>query len=282
MRVLLIGATGALGKAVLARLQNSPDDFSVFAPSRRDPTQPLDLSRCDQIADAVHRFEPDLILNLAATFSEDFQEAYSINVAATRLLLDAVERSGRAVRVLLIGSAAEYGAVTPDENPVKESRILRPVSVYGISKAWQTELAYLYASRGVDVVVGRVFNLIGPHISERLFIGRIAKQISQIRQGCRTQIEVGALTASRDYIHVDQAAVQLLAIARFGVAGNVYNVASGRAITMREVLLNELERAGIEQSLVAETSTPPKRFNYDVPVIFGDISKVNCLLKSAG
>jgi nucleoside-diphosphate-sugar epimerase len=278
-KVLLTGSTGALGKALGGRLRAEPGRFMVFAPGRLKRDDPLDLRDSEQIARSVERTRPDLILHLAATFSNDFDEAYAVNVAATRYLLAAVEASGQPVRVVLVGSAAEYGAVTADENPISEDHVLRPVSIYGITKAWQTELAYLHASRGTDVVVARIFNLTGPQLSERLFVGRLHKQIEELRRGERTRIEVGPLSAIRDYLPINDAVTQLLAIADFGEPGKVYHVASGRPVTMRELLARELAAHGLHESVVVEGAGLTNRRGYDVPVIYADIAKTAALLK---
>lgn len=278
-KVLLTGSTGALGQALACRLRADPSGFTVCAPGRGDRVDSLDLSEAVHISRAVERVRPDLILHLAATFSNNFEDAYAVNVAATRHLLEAVEASGRPVRVVVIGSAAEYGAVAADENPIDEDHVLRPVSIYGITKAWQTELAYLHASRGTDVVVARIFNLIGPHLSERLFVGRLHKQIDELRRGERTQIEVGPLSAIRDYLPIDDAVTQLLAIAEYGTAGRVYHVASGKPVTMRELLVRELAAHGLHESIVVEGAGLTNRRGYDVPAIYADIARTTELLK---
>jgi GDP-4-dehydro-6-deoxy-D-mannose reductase len=278
-RVLITGATGALGIALVNYLRAMPGCYTVFAPGRRDCDDSLDLRDGAQIAHAVDSTRPDLILHLAATFSNDFDEAYAVNVTATRHLLTAVEGCGQPVRTVLVGSAAEYGAVTVDESPINEDHVLRPVSVYGITKAWQTELAYLYASRGVDVVVARIFNLFGPHLSDRLFIGRLHKQIGELNRGERPLIEVGPLSAVRDYLPIDEAVTQLVAIADFGQAGSAYHVASGRPVTMRELLIRELSVHGLDESIVVEGAPLSNRRGYDVPSIYADISKTVALLK---
>lgn len=278
-RILITGATGALGRAFTRRLRAMSSDFILFMPSRGNADCSLDLRHPDQIQYAFERAHPDLILHLAATFSDDFDEAYAVNVAATRYLLAAVEASGRRVRVLLVGSAAEYGPVTPDENPISEEHVLHPVSVYGLTKAWQTELAYLHAQRGTDVVVARIFNLLGPHLSERLFVGRLHKQIDEIRRGERSRIEVGLLSAMRDYLAIDDAVTQLLAIVDYGEAGKVYHVASGQPISMRELLVRELTAHGLDESIVVEGAALTNRRGYDVPVIYADMTRTNALLE---
>lgn len=280
--VLVTGATGAVGKALVDRLCLNPEQFCVFAPPRRTGDNPLDLLVLDDINRTIDRTKPDLIFHLAATFSNNFDEAYAINVAATRRILQVIEASNRRVRVVLVGSAAEYGPVSPEENPIRESHALRPVSTYGLTKAWQTELSYLYASLGVDVVVARVFNLIGPNLSERLFVGRLYKQIAEMRGGLRKCIEFGPLSAVRDYLSIDLAITQLMAIAENGTAGSVYHVASGVPISMRELLIQELTLHNLQDTVLIEGAGLTNRSGYDVPSIYADISNTMALLVVGG
>lgn len=279
--VLVTGATGALGQAVIARLRKD-GHCRVVATSRRHHDEAdfqLDVCDHEQLAIVINHTKPDLILHLAATFVNDFEEAYAVNVEATRYLLEVVQQSGYCTRVLLIGSAAEYGVVQPAENPIREDRVLCPVSIYGLTKAWQTQLAGLYASRGVDVVVARVFNLDGPKLSERLFIGRLQKQIAEVLSGLKTVIELGSLTATRDYVFTEEAAEQILAVAAHGESGHVYNVASGKPVTMRDLLIRYLAINKLDASIVHEAVNLTNRIGYDVPVIFADITKTMQLMK---
>ena len=272
--VLVTGAAGALGHAVISRLRKG-GNYRVIATNRRCDDKrgfQLDIRNHEQFAAAIIRAEPDLILHLAATFVSDFDEAYAVNVEATRHLLDAVQKSGSRMRVLLIGSAAEYGVVRPEENPIREDRILNPVSIYGLSKAWQTQLAGFYASQGVDVVVARVFNLDGAGLTERLFIGRLQKQIEEVLAGRKSVIQLGPLSATRDYLTTDEAAGQILAIAEYAESGRVYHVASGLPITMRELLYRYLTINKLDASIVQESAALTNRTGCDVPVIYADIT----------
>jgi len=279
-KVLVTGASGALGHALLDRLKND-GGYQVVAASRRATGADeaiLDLHERDQITSTVARVAPDIILHLAATFVNEFDKAYAVNVDAARHLLDAVEASKRPVRVVLIGSAAEYGVVQPEENPVREDHVLKPVSVYGLTKAWQSTLASLYAGRGVDVVVARVFNLDGPGLSDRLFIGRLQKQIDDVMAGRKAVIELGPLNAVRDYVSMSDAAEQILAICACASPGQVYHVASGKPTTMRQLLEMYLARHGLDASIVQEAPSLSNRVGYDVPAIFADMTKTNQLM----
>ena len=280
--VLVTGATGALAQAVIACLHNT-DKYQVIATSRRGDGETifsLDVSNAEQFSEVINRIKPDLLLHLAATFVNDFDEAYAINVDATRHLLNTVQKSGLDIRVLLVGSAAEYGAIGPEENPIREDHALNPVSIYGLSKAWQTQLAGLYASQGMDIVVARVFNLDGKGLSVRLFIGRLQKQIDDVLASIKSVIELGPLSATRDYLTLDEAAEQILAIAEHGASGQVYHVASGIPITMRELLNRYLTINKLEPSIVQESPALTNRTDYDVPVIYADITNTKQLMKT--
>lgn len=273
--VLVTGATGALGKVIIERLRQV-SHINVVAPNRNSGDVndcKLDVCNSEQLVAVIEKVAPSLVLHLAATFTTDFDEAYAVNVESARQILETVHHSGIKTRVLLVGSAAEYGIVQPEDNPICESRLLKPVSVYGLTKAWQSQLACVYNNRGVDVVVARVFNLYGPGLSDSLFIGRLEKQINEVLMGTKSLIELGSLEATRDYISTDEAANQILAIAEHGESGEVYHVASGLPMTMRQILNNYLAIHNLDASSVNESPDLTNRIGYDVPVIFADVTK---------
>jgi len=276
--VLVTGAGGALGQAVVSRLRRE-SDVRVLTAGRGAQDVQVDMANSPDFRRLIADLQPHWILHLAATFSNEFDEAYAINVEATRQLLEAALESAGSPRILLVGSAAEYGAVRPDENPIREEHALNPVSVYGLSKAWQSQLALLYAGKGVDVVIARLFNLDGPALSDRLFVGRVQKQIEELRAGTRSKIEVGPLSAVRDYIHADDAAELILSIAALGRSGQTYNVASGKPTTMREVLRSMLAAGGLQDAEVRESAALSNRTGYDVPEIYADMTSTHGLVQ---
>src|SRR4051812_9444434 len=106
--VMVTGASGALGRAVVTRLLQQPD-YDVVCTARHgdDANVPLDMRSPASISAAVNRIRPDLIIHLAATLANDFEEAFEVNVEGSRHLLDAVRASRCGARVVLAGSAAE-------------------------------------------------------------------------------------------------------------------------------------------------------------------------------
>jgi nucleoside-diphosphate-sugar epimerase len=283
-RALVTGAGGALGRALVARLSAAPD-WQVVA-TGRSPTTPgleqLDVTCHESVVRAIAATLPDVIFHLAANFSKDFDEAYIGNVCGTRTLLSALAATGSAARLLLIGSAAEYGLVRPEDNPITEGQVLRPMTVYGITKAWQTQLGVLYASHGANVVVARLFNLRAVGLSDRLFVGRVERQIAEVLAGGRATIEVGSLEAVRDYVPVADAVEQILAIAVCGRAGNVYHVGSGSPIRMRDLLSAMLAEHSLGMELVKENNPSSSHQGYDVPIAYADMTETRHLMEQCG
>ncbi|MDP3561079.1 MAG: NAD-dependent epimerase/dehydratase family protein [Legionellaceae bacterium] len=285
INTLVTGANGALGRAVIAELKKQ-GNYRIFTTTSRenvsvdnDSTQFIcDFRHPEQLTSILDLTTPDLILHLGASFTNNITEAYLLNVAPANHMLDLIERRKAHTRLILIGSAAEYGIIKPEENPINEEQTLQPVSVYGVSKAWQTQLLGLYASRNIDVVCARIFNLFGPGISERLFAGRIQKQIEELKGNRRSSINIGSLDAIRDYISIYDAAQQLLLIAEQGLSGQTYHIGSGAGISMRNFLINQLEKNSMSASVIQESPNFSNRQGFDVPVIFASMKKTNQLV----
>jgi GDP-4-dehydro-6-deoxy-D-mannose reductase len=281
MNVLVTGANGCLGQLVVASLRDR-EDTTVWTSGRGRAREAryveCDLFDAAAIDALIETTRPEVIFQLAGSLTGDYAKDLAVNAECARHILDATRRRGMRPRTVLIGSAAEYGRVEPDENPVNEERVLRPVSLYGATKAYQTLLASLYSHQyGMDVVVARLFNLFASGVSERLFVGSVEHQIEQLKRGQRDVIELGNLSAERDYISGTDAIEQLLLIATRGSAGEVYNVGSGNPVRMQDLLARMLERAGLDMSVVRENSPTAVRSGYDVPVIYADISKTTRL-----
>jgi len=283
-RVLIFGASGALGRAVVTDLQRR-EGYSLITAGQQPcaldtiPYLPCDVCDPRQLATVLDEVQPDWVLHLAAIFTDNLVEARAVNVEPAQQILEWVQHGNRSTRVVLIGSAAEYGVVRPEENPIREDRVLAPVSAYGVSKAWQTQLVGYFARCGVDVVCARIFNLHGPGMSDRLFAGRLDRQIGEVLTGHRSVIEVGPLDAIRDYLDTATAAVQLLAIAHYGCSGQIYHVASGIPLSMQEFLNRELASAGLDSVIVREAAALSNHSGYDVPVIYADLAKAQALLQ---
>jgi len=281
VNVLVTGASGFVGSHLLEYLESQLGATCTGisrTPSDQPNTVDSELTDYRQVDDVIESIQPSLIFHVAGSFSNDFETDYSNNVLAARNILEATVKYKNNTRIMLMGSAAEYGEVSAGDNPVTEQQKLNPISVYGWSKAAQSLLAPLYANKhGLAVMVARTFNLLGEGMSDKLFTGRVEQQIRQVLAGNAERITVGNLDGKRDYIDIDSACAMYLAIATKGLPGEAYNVGSGAAISMRQLLGTMLQTAGLDMSVVDEApdNYPPK----GVSKIYADISKVAGLMQ---
>jgi nucleoside-diphosphate-sugar epimerase len=254
MKTLVTGACGASGK-VLVKLLRENGINKVFTcdvvSDGDDPSNLCDLSAFPEVVTLLETCRPDRIFHLAGSFTNDYETDYRSNVLATKNLLDGILMIDPKTRVLLIGSAAEYGRIPPEMEAVHESHELRPVSVYGLSKAMQTLLAAYYVDRfDLDLVIARTFNLLGPNLSPRLFIGSLYKQILEYKNGEIDKIKLNQLIDSRDYITIEEAAACYINIMEHGKKREIYNVGSGVAIRIQTLLLQLLAENNLSMDAV--------------------------------
>jgi len=188
-------------------------------------------------------------------------------------LLDEIVRLGINPRILLAGSAEEYGKVTPEQIPIRETNPLNPSSPYGASKAAVSLLFKQYCTKfGLPVLYVRAFNHIGPGQAPGFVTVDFAKQIAEIEAGKREPVmKVGNLEARRDFTDVRDVVGAYWILIREGSPGEVYNVASGTAPAIKEILEILLQKASVKiEVLKDQTRMRPS----DVPILLGDIAKI--------
>ncbi|WP_165251426.1 NAD-dependent epimerase/dehydratase family protein [Paludisphaera soli] len=240
---LITGAGGWLGGCVLdalARASDAEDRIVVIGRKRPDALcgalfVAADLTDPDGLTRTVRDVSPDYVVHAAGkTPPAADEEMYETNFWGTDRLLNALRSLNRTVRVVVAGSAAEVGTVAAADLPVVEDHPCRPMTAYGRSKMMATASAL--AGRGpLEVVVGRVFNPIGPGMPESQAFGRFAAQLAAPDVDPIT-VRAGRLDARRDFVDVRDAAQALVDLALRGTPRRVYNIGSGRSRTIQEGL----------------------------------------------
>lgn len=236
LRVLITGARGFLAAPVEAHWRGRARVFLA----RRTPGPGIlagDLADTEHARAVVRASRPDIVFHLAGTTRPAPLEAlWRSHATATVSLLSALAAEGRPVRVVTVGSAAEYGAAGGSRRP-SEDAPTEPLSDYGTSKLAQGLCALSFNRGPVEVVVARIFNVLGPGTPENLAPGAFARQIALIERGAQDpEILVGDLSPRRDYLDRRDAADALAALAGRGRPGLVYNVGEGRSRSMRSIL----------------------------------------------
>ena len=198
-------------------------------------------------------------------------EVLRINAEGTLNVLLAAEAAG-AERLLVIGSAEEYGIVAPEELPLVETAPLRPVTPYGASKvAAEVVALQAHRARGLGVVAARPFNHLGPGQSDRLVASTLAHQVARNEREGTDVIMAGDLTARRDFSDVRDVVRAYRLLVTRGQPGEVYNVCSGRDVPVSE----------LADALIAESGRPmrveldPDRLRpVELKALRGDPSKL--------
>jgi GDP-4-dehydro-6-deoxy-D-mannose reductase len=220
--------------------------------------------------------KPDYIFHLAAQSFVPMSwrapaDTMETNLIGTIYLFEAVRKLHISPKIQVAGSSEEYGFVYPDEVPITEENPLRPLSTYGVSKVAADKLSYQYhMSYGLHIVVTRGFNHTGPRRGDVFVTSTFAKQIAEIEKGKDPVIHVGNLDAMRDFTDVrDMVKGYLLAIEKCK-PGEPYNICSGKALKIQEVL--DLLLSMTDKKI--EVRQDPDRMRpSDVEVLQGDCSK---------
>ena len=270
-----------------------------------------DLQDMGSIVNAIKESEADVIYHLAAqsfvphSFASPI-DTYSTNVTGTLNVLEALRLTPRNVALHYAGSSEEYGLViqntdhykamlskyniilpVPDfddndnvinEAPVKETNPLRTVgtSPYGSSKRQAEDACRTYVScYGLDVHITRAFNHTGPRRGNEFVTSEITRQIAQGIKENHKNITLGNLDSIRDFTDVRDIVMGYLAVIEKGTKGDVYNLASGKGITIAELLeisLNIARKYYKIEDMSYQLDKSRLRPT-DLPVLIGDASK---------
>ena len=290
MRVLVTGITGFAGSHLVDYILAEKKGVEIIGIQRwRSRTENVehfldkvrmvecDLRDASSVRDVLDEARPDWIFHLAAqsfvpTSWTAPTESLITNIIGQLNIFEAVKKLHIMPRIQLACSSEEYGMVFESELPIQETNPLRPLSPYAVSKVGQDMLGYQYfMSFNLPVIRTRGFNHEGPRRGPVFVCSDFAKQIADIEKGRRPPVvRVGNLEARRDFTDVrDVVRAYWLALEK-GEPGEVYNIASGRAWTIREMLdlLLSLSKAKIKVE-----EDPARMRPSDVPVLLGDSSK---------
>lgn len=290
-RILITGFSGFVGRYLLEQCQALHPEAQLFGVGRqlKSPAAAngldhstrfeADITDRGQLRHAVAQARPDFVFHLAAQSSvaaswTDPASTLSINVGGTIELLEALRAEHLSPRVIIMGSGEQYGLILPEQNPIREDTPFQPISPYGVSKAAQDLYGYMYfAAYALPVLRVRLFNCFGPYQSSTFVIADFARQIALIEHGkMEPVLMVGNLEARRDFLPVEDVACALVAIATRGQPGQAYNIGSGQARSIREMLaiLLALSTASIEVR-----QNPARLRPADIPLLVADTSRLH-------
>jgi len=289
VRALVTGITGFAGSHLSEFLLGQPDVEvwgTVRWRSRMENVEHLrgrialvecDLRDANSTRHMLETVRPDVVFHLAAqsfvpTSWDAPAETITNNVVGQLNLFEGIRALGLDPVVQVACSSEEYGLVLEDEVPILETNPLRPLSPYGVSKIAQDMLGYQYfRSYGLRVVRTRTFNHTGPRRGHVFVTSNFARQIAEIERGLQEPVlHVGNLDARRDFTDVRDVVRAYWLATQQGEPGEVYNVASGRAWAIRDVVQTLLH---LSSAAVTVRPDPARQRPSDVPLLLGDYGK---------
>ncbi len=207
--------------------------------------------------------EPDIIVHLAGGRMSDAEASRLANLGTTESLCAALNQLGMTdTRVIIPGSAAEYGIPPKNVRKIREDVKPRPKSDYGRIKWEQTRAALRWAKKGLNITVGRIFNITGAGTPESLAAGRFAQQITLMElRGKSGVLQTYDLSGKRDFIDIQDVCAALWALARKGRPGEVYNICSGKATGIADLLESMILCSRMTDVTIDEQPTASPSFN---------------------
>lgn len=281
MKAMVTGAAGFTGGHLTRALVDG--GHRVWATDRNETavdgaeSARLDITDRDACDELVGAVQPHWLFHLAgfshvARAESDPEECLALNFEGTRRVLQSCARRSPATRVVVVSSAEVYGRAETTDDPRTEDHPVRPGTVYALSKAAAELAAHHAVSRGLDVVILRPFNQIGPGQSADFVASAFARQIAEIEAGrSEPLIRVGNLQAVRDFCDVREAVSAYLRVAEAGRCGEVYNITSGVPVSIREVLTTLV---GLGREEVRVETDPERLRTLDMPCLHGTGDKL--------
>jgi GDP-4-dehydro-6-deoxy-D-mannose reductase len=287
MKYLITGISGFAGAHLVDRLVSRGHEIlglDLSPPSdeirRRITFHQFSLMERAPLKALLERTRPERIIHLASASSVGASwrqpvECFVNNTNIFLNLVEAVRGCQLPCRILSVGSSEEYGPVRAEDLPLREERSANPISPYAVARVAQEQLSKVYTKGyGLDIVCTRSFNHLGPGQTDRFVASSFVRQAVEVKQGIRDAVTCGSLDIVRDFIDVRDVIRAYEILMDCGAAGEIYNVCSGRSVSLRALL----------ESVCAQLKISPK-FDIspalirpvDNPVIIGDDAKLRGL-----
>lgn len=256
-RYLITGFSGFVSKHFLEYLEILQSPVSVLGVDINDPDfgldglnhvqldfQKMDLLDREGIEKIILQFQPNYILHLASYSSVAFSwanpvKSFQNNTNIFLNVLEAVHSVNTGIRILSVGSSEEYGDLTGGKAIFHEEDALNPISPYAVARVSQEMLSKVYAKGyGLDIVMTRSFNHIGPGQKDIFVVASFAKRLVEMKKGGATspKLMTGDISLIRDFVDVRDVVRAYDGLLKKGRKGEIYNICSGVGHSLREII----------------------------------------------
>ncbi len=278
-KALITGVTGFAGSYLAKELldngynvsgtYHSDDSLKKLPEKDKITLYKLNLLDEKSVLDLIRQDRPDYIFHLAAMASagnsiNNPSETFNNNVTSEINLLEAIRKNELlGARVLIVSSAEVYGLVSEENLPIDEETPFNPTNPYAVSKLAQDYLGLQYfLSEKIQIVRVRPFNHIGPRQSPDFVVSGFAKRIVDIERGKEKDMKVGNLKSKRDFTSVEDIVRAYRMALEQGIAGDVYNLGSGKSYEIQSILdmmigMSKIEIQTVEDPALMRPSDNP-------------------------
>lgn len=267
-KILITGFSGFVARHFVEYLSSLNIDIEIFGIDIKEPQYDLklylpnikiifkkiDMTDIGQLEELFSGFVPDYILHLAAYSSVAYSwknptESFMNNSNIFLNLIQTVQKYNSGCRLLSVGSSEEYGNVEEDNLPIRENQPLQPISPYAVARVSQEMLSRIFSDAfHMQIVLTRSFNHIGPRQDSRFAVPSFINRIMDIkRKGLKYgEIETGDITVIRDFVDVRDVVRAYYLLLLNGRAGEVYNICSGKGVSLKEIIDIIAGQVGVE------------------------------------
>jgi GDP-4-dehydro-6-deoxy-D-mannose reductase len=290
-KYLITGFSGFVSRHFLEHLESLQEHVAVLGIDVNNPEfdflhyknvqcsfDRIDLLDKSQVDNIIYQFQPNYILHLASYSSVAFSWknpviSFANNTNIFLNVLEQIRLLNIKCRILSIGSSEEYGDVKEEDMPLSEDHALKPLSPYAVARVSQEMLSKVYVDGfGMDIILTRSFNHIGPGQKDIFVISSFAKQLTEIKKkGTQPEITTGNLDIIRDFLDVRDVVSAYYTLFKKGRSGEVYNVCSGDGNSLREIIGRMTEILDISVNTIVDKSLIRPNDNM---VIVGDNGKI--------
>ncbi len=241
--VLITGINGFIGSSLEGYLRKNRPSWAIYGLDKNAKNTKsrfnASIQHKKKLKKILKIIKPRYIFHFAGiVHNKDLNKLLRINAIPTYCLLSQIKQiKGYRPRIIIPSSAACYGQVNKKSLPIKESRPLKPVNLYGFSKMVQEEISLMFAKQGLDIVIARIFNILGKGVTVNFAIGKFAYELALIKKNKRKPVlHTKGLGSKRDFLDIKDVCACLVRLATHGESGEVYNVCRGESFAIKELL----------------------------------------------
>jgi GDP-4-dehydro-6-deoxy-D-mannose reductase len=259
-KFLITGFSGFVSKHFIDYLNDHHEGAIVIGLDINDPVfsfkqyenincsfKKINLIETEAVKNILLEFQPNYILHLASFSSVAYSWEQPVNAFVNNLniflnLVDQIRLLSIDCRILSVGSSEEYGKILQSNLPLVEDMPVNPISPYAVARHSQEQLSKVYCEGyGLNIVMTRSFNHIGPGQLEKFAIPSFIKKILEAKKKNEKSITVGNVNIVRDFVDVRDVVKAYYLLLLNGKKGEIYNICSNQGVTLKSIIENIMD-----------------------------------------